>query len=86
MTEIEMYKETLKAVHNQYIAVIRNLEDVIHEGYVSNRIPRFNNVGIDDALAITHTTFDIVCKTLKDNCDIAITVIESEEKNEKKEK
>lgn len=78
MTAIEMYKETVKAVHNQYIGVIRKLEDTIHEGYVSDIIPRFNNVGIDDALSITHTTFDVICETLKDSCDATIETIESE--------
>lgn len=82
MTVIEMYKETVKAVHNQYVGVIRDLEDTIHEGYLSDIIPRFNNVGIADALIIMHTTFDLVCRALKDSCDVAIKVIESKEKSE----
>jgi hypothetical protein len=78
MTEIEMYKETVKAVHNQYIEVISTLEDTLHDAYVSGIIPRFNNVDIKDALIITHATINTVCRALKDSCDATIETIESE--------
>ena len=77
MTELEMYKETVKAVHNQYIEVLTELEDRIHDAYISRLIPTYN-VDVEDALIITHATFNIACKALKDSCDAAIKVIESE--------
>ena len=84
MTELEMYKELVKAQHNQYIGVIRELEDVVHDAYVSELIPRFDNVDIEDALLIMHTIFNIVCKTLKENSDVTIKTIESEMENDKR--
>jgi len=78
MTEIEMYKETLKAVHNQYIKVLRKVENAICKGYLSDEIPRADNVGIDDALILTHATCNVLYAALKDSCDTALKTIESE--------
>lgn len=73
----EMYKEIVKAVHNQYITVITRLEDILHEGYASGLI--VSNDDIVNDLIIMHTTIHTVCCALKDSCDAAIEVIESEE-------
>ena len=78
MSELEMYKEIVKAVHNQYITAIVELEDLIHHGYMSGELSLFNDVSTEDVLIITHTTFQIVCNILKDSCDAALEVIESE--------
>lgn len=78
MTEIEMYKETIKAVHNQYIEVLATLEDTLHDGMVSGKVEFKENVKVVDALIIMHATINIACKALKDSCDAAIETIESE--------
>lgn len=78
MTEIEMFKETVKAVHNQYIEVLSTLEDALHDGMVSGEVSMIENVKIVDALIIMHATINIACKALKDSCDAAIAAIESE--------
>lgn len=77
MFEIIMYKEIVKAVHNQYITVIRGLEDALHEGYASGLI--VSNDDIANDLSIMHATINTVCRALKDSCEVAIEVIESEE-------
>lgn len=80
MTEIEMFKETVKVVHNQYIEVLRTLEDTLHDGMVSGELTLLENVKVVDALIIMHITINVVCKALKDSCDAAIETIESEMK------
>lgn len=80
MTEIEMFKETVKVVHNQYIEVLLTLEDTLHDGIVSGEISMAENVKIVDALIIMHATINVALKALKNSCDAAIKVIESETK------
>lgn len=78
MTEIEMFKETVKVVHNQYIEVLSTLEDTLHDGIMSGEVSMIKNVNIVDALIIMHATINVACQALKDSCDAAIKVIESE--------
>lgn len=78
MTEKEMFKETVKAVHNQYIKVLTTLEDTLHDGMVSGEVSITENVKIVDALIIMHGTINVACEALKDSCDAAIKTIESE--------
>ena len=78
MTEIEMYKETVKAVHNQYIEVLSALEDTLHDGIQSGKAKFPENIKVEEALIIMHATIDIACMVLKDSCDDAIRTIESE--------
>lgn len=79
MTEnIEMFKETVKVVHNQYIEVLSTLEDTLHDGMVSGEVPIPENVKTVDALMMMHATINVACKALKDSCDAPIKTIESE--------
>ena len=78
MTEIEMYKETVKAVHNQYINVLSTLEDTLHDGMKSGEVKLPENIKVSEALIIMHVTINVACKALKDSCDAAIKTIESE--------
>lgn len=80
MTKLEMYKETVKAVHNQYIEVLSALEDTLHDGIVSGEVSMIKNVKTVDTLIIMHATINVACQALKDSCDDAIKAIESEMK------
>lgn len=78
MSELEIYKETVKAVHNQYIEVLTTLEATLHEGMVSGEVKFKEHINVVDALITMHATINIACKALKDSCDAVIETIESE--------
>lgn len=83
MTEIEMFKETVKAVHNQYIEVLSTLEDTLHAGIQSGIAKLPEDIKVEEALIIMHATINSACMALKDSYDATIRTIESEMENER---
>ena len=77
MTEIEMYVETIKAVNNEYRRVLLDLEDKLHQGYVSGEIP-LHGIELKDTIVIMHAMFMTARAELKMHCDTLLEQIERE--------
>lgn len=77
MTEIEMYKETIKAVNNEYQRVLLDLEESLYIGYESGEIALYG-VELKDTLRIMHVALMTARLAMKTRCDDLLEQIESE--------
>lgn len=75
MTEIEMYKETLKAVHNEYITTLKLVEASLLTGAKYGFLTRDDNIE-----STIHATIHVACNTLKDKMDELLKEIEENER------
>lgn len=75
MTEIEMYKETLKAVHNEYIITLKSVEV---ELYAAARSGELTLDG--DLESSIYAAIEVACKALKDKMDYLLKEIEENER------
>jgi len=74
MTEIEMYKETLKAVHNQYVTTLQVVEMNLLHGAELGILKR------DDHIESTiHATLETASAALKYKMDELLKEIEENE-------
>lgn len=74
MTDIEMYKETLKAVHNEYVTTLKLVEIALLRGAECGFLTR------DDIESTIQATLDVACKALKDKMDELLKEIEENER------
>lgn len=76
MTEIEMYKETLKAVHNEYITTLKMVEETLLIGARAGILTRDD----DDIERTIHATLKVAYTALKDKMDGLLKEIEEDER------
>lgn len=74
MTEIEMYKETLKAIHNEYVTTLKAVESCLLRGASYGFLTRD-----DDIESTIHATMHVACAALKDKMDELLKEIEENE-------
>lgn len=75
MTEIEMYKETLKAVHNEYITTLKLVEANLLFGAVNGFLTRDDNIE-----GTIQATLHVAGRALKDKMDELLKEIEENER------
>ena len=75
MTEIEMYKETLKAVHNEYITTLKLVEECLLMGAKYGFLTRDDNIE-----STIQATIHVACDALKDKMDKLLKEIEENER------
>lgn len=75
MTEIEMYKETLKVVHNEYIMTLKEVKESLLMGARAGVLPRD-----DDIESTIQATLNVACSALKDKMDGLLKEIEEDER------
>lgn len=73
-----MYIETVKAVHNEYVEIIEQLEDTLHAAYKSGMIPELVGCDTEAAISIMHATIHTTLRVLKISCDNTVEVMEEE--------
>ncbi len=76
MTEIEIYIETLKAVHNDYILELRSLEETLCDAYNKGYIP-LNGADKEACVSVIHATINIAIMSLKMRMDARMYEIEN---------
>lgn len=74
MTEIEMYKETLKAVHNEYNTTLKKVEATLLMGAEYGFLTRDDNIE-----STIQATLHTARKALKDKMDELLKDIEENE-------
>lgn len=77
MNQIEMYKETLKAVNNEYQRVLTQLEEELFNAYEIGEIP-LRGVDLKDTERIMLSVLMTAKRLLKLHCDDLLEQIESE--------
>lgn len=76
MTEIEMYKETLKTVHNEYIATLHSVMIDLCAA------ARDGMLTVDDDLESSiYATLEVAREALKDKMDYLLKEIEENERH-----
>jgi len=75
MTEIEMYKETLKVVHNEYVTTLKAVENSLLIGASYGFLTRD-----DDIESTIQATMHVACDALKDKMDELLKEIEENER------
>ena len=75
MTEIEIYKQTLKAVHNEYVKILATVEKHIVDRANKSKLPEFMIVQINEH---THMCFEVSIGSLKNYMDHKLEEINNE--------
>lgn len=75
MNELEMYKETLKAVHNEYNATLKSVEATLLMGAEYGFLTRDDNIE-----STIQATLHVARKALKDKMDELLREIEENER------
>lgn len=75
MTEIEMYKEALKAVHNEYNTTLKSVEVTLLMGAEYGFLTRDDNIE-----STIQATLHVARKALKDKMDELLKEIEENER------